>query len=270
MVLFGEGTSSDGNRVLAVPHRADRSGAATRSPKPSTSSGCGSSRSRSPIPRLLGLPLGRHARNRVAWYGDAPLWPHLSWLVARGAIDVVVTWGEPVAYDEASDRKAVARQLERAVRRHTMAALRGKSTMRFRSRPARTAHPRIPFWPERRYDRGMAGAARRNPERWPAVTGCRAKEIERDFGCEIECGGNGLRKLYVKSYGCQMNVYDSASYGGPAGAARAMSRPTGPEDADLVILNTCHIREKAAEKVYSELGRVRAAQGRAPRARAGA
>jgi tRNA-2-methylthio-N6-dimethylallyladenosine synthase len=64
------------------------------------------------------------------------------------------------------------------------------------------------------------------------------------------------RKLYVKSYGCQMNVYDShrmADLLAPEGYVET----AGPEDADLIILNTCHIREKAAEKVYSELGRVR-------------
>src|SRR4051794_3822414 len=64
------------------------------------------------------------------------------------------------------------------------------------------------------------------------------------------------RKLYVKSYGCQMNVYDSnrmADLLAPEGYAQTAI----PDDADLIILNTCHIREKAAEKVYSELGRVR-------------
>ncbi len=64
------------------------------------------------------------------------------------------------------------------------------------------------------------------------------------------------RKLYVKSYGCQMNVYDSnrmADLLAPEGYVETST----PEDADLVILNTCHIREKAAEKVYSELGRLR-------------
>jgi tRNA-2-methylthio-N6-dimethylallyladenosine synthase len=64
------------------------------------------------------------------------------------------------------------------------------------------------------------------------------------------------RKLYVKSYGCQMNVYDSnrmADLLAPEGYAETGA----PDDADLIILNTCHIREKAAEKVYSELGRVR-------------
>jgi tRNA-2-methylthio-N6-dimethylallyladenosine synthase len=75
------------------------------------------------------------------------------------------------------------------------------------------------------------------------------------------------KKLYVKSFGCQMNVYDSqrmADTLAPEGYVETAS----PDDADLVILNTCHIREKAAEKVYSELGRVRvmkdaaAAEGR--------
>jgi tRNA-2-methylthio-N6-dimethylallyladenosine synthase len=64
------------------------------------------------------------------------------------------------------------------------------------------------------------------------------------------------KKLYIKTYGCQMNVYDSARMAdvmAPLGYA-----PTeDPAEADLVILNTCHIREKASEKVYSELGRLR-------------
>jgi tRNA-2-methylthio-N6-dimethylallyladenosine synthase len=67
---------------------------------------------------------------------------------------------------------------------------------------------------------------------------------------------NGAKKLYVKSFGCQMNVYDSqrmADTLAPEGYVETAS----PDDADLIILNTCHIREKAAEKVYSELGRVR-------------
>ena len=65
------------------------------------------------------------------------------------------------------------------------------------------------------------------------------------------------RKLYVKSYGCQMNVYDSTRMADTM-AREGYSETTTPDDADLIILNTCHIREKAAEKVYSELGRVRA------------
>ncbi|HZD91504.1 MAG TPA: tRNA (N6-isopentenyl adenosine(37)-C2)-methylthiotransferase MiaB [Pseudolabrys sp.] len=64
------------------------------------------------------------------------------------------------------------------------------------------------------------------------------------------------RKVHVKSFGCQMNVYDSnrmADMLAPAGFAETAD----PGEADLVILNTCHIREKAVEKVYSEIGRIR-------------
>ncbi|MIL09147.1 tRNA (N6-isopentenyl adenosine(37)-C2)-methylthiotransferase MiaB [Salmonella enterica subsp. enterica] len=64
------------------------------------------------------------------------------------------------------------------------------------------------------------------------------------------------KKVFVKTYGCQMNVYDSQRMA-DALAADGYA-PTGTiEDADLVLLNTCHIREKASEKVYSELGRIR-------------
>jgi len=65
-----------------------------------------------------------------------------------------------------------------------------------------------------------------------------------------------LRKLHVKSYGCQMNVYDSHRMIDLL-ARDSYAEIATPDDADLIILNTCHIREKAAEKVYSELGRIR-------------
>ncbi len=67
------------------------------------------------------------------------------------------------------------------------------------------------------------------------------------------------RKLYVKSFGCQMNVYDSQRMADTL-AKEGFIETQDPADADLVILNTCHIREKAAEKVYSELGRLRKAR----------
>lgn len=72
---------------------------------------------------------------------------------------------------------------------------------------------------------------------------------------------SNTRKVHIKTYGCQMNVYDSERM-------LETLRPLGfemtseAEGADLVILNTCHIREKASDKVYSELGRLREAQGR--------
>ena len=64
------------------------------------------------------------------------------------------------------------------------------------------------------------------------------------------------KTLFIKTYGCQMNVYDSERMAA-AMAAADYAEVDAPEDADLVILNTCHIREKAAEKVYSELGRLK-------------
>ena len=67
---------------------------------------------------------------------------------------------------------------------------------------------------------------------------------------------NGPRKVHIKSFGCQMNVYDSQRMADTL-APEGFADTATPEDADLVILNTCHIREKAAEKVYSELGRLR-------------
>ncbi|KAA9008302.1 tRNA (N6-isopentenyl adenosine(37)-C2)-methylthiotransferase MiaB [Histidinibacterium aquaticum] len=62
------------------------------------------------------------------------------------------------------------------------------------------------------------------------------------------------RKLYIKTYGCQMNVYDSERM---AEAMNGYERTEDPAEADMILLNTCHIREKAAEKVYSELGRLK-------------
>ncbi|MDG2521494.1 tRNA (N6-isopentenyl adenosine(37)-C2)-methylthiotransferase MiaB [Caulobacter segnis] len=73
--------------------------------------------------------------------------------------------------------------------------------------------------------------------------------------------GAPLKRLFIKTYGCQMNVYDSERMAD-------VLRPLGygmvnePEGADLVVLNTCHIREKATEKVYSELGQIKLMKNR--------
>ena len=64
------------------------------------------------------------------------------------------------------------------------------------------------------------------------------------------------KKLHIKTYGCQMNVYDSERMAEAMGAAGYVSTDV-PEEADVILLNTCHIREKAAEKVYSDLGRLK-------------
>ncbi|WP_223429013.1 tRNA (N6-isopentenyl adenosine(37)-C2)-methylthiotransferase MiaB [Tateyamaria pelophila] len=64
------------------------------------------------------------------------------------------------------------------------------------------------------------------------------------------------KKLFIKTYGCQMNVYDSERMSEALGGQGYVETKT-PDDADMILLNTCHIREKAAEKVYSELGRLK-------------
>ena len=76
---------------------------------------------------------------------------------------------------------------------------------------------------------------------------------------------NGPRKVYIKSFGCQMNVYDSHRMADTL-APEGFAETARVEDADLVILNTCHIREKAADKVYSELGRIRVLKEQAAQA----
>ena len=69
------------------------------------------------------------------------------------------------------------------------------------------------------------------------------------------------KKLYIKTYGCQMNVYDSERM---AEALEGYEQTNTPDDADMILLNTCHIREKAAEKVYSELGRFKGLKAEKP------
>ena len=77
-------------------------------------------------------------------------------------------------------------------------------------------------------------------------------KLDKDEGVPKDIN---IKSVYIKTYGCQMNVYDSErmiELLKPHGFDCAAS----PENADLVILNTCHIREKASEKVHSELGRI--------------
>lgn len=71
------------------------------------------------------------------------------------------------------------------------------------------------------------------------------------------------KKLFIKTYGCQMNVYDSERIS-DALAPKGYSVTQNEADADLILLNTCHIREKAAEKIYSELGRMKTLKHKKP------
>jgi len=124
VVLFGEGTSNDGNRVLAF--RSALIGAARDALAEAEHTGRVWIQPLSvAYTDMLGMPFGRRHRPLIAWYGDLDLVPHLTHVLRRGAIDVTVTWGTPVPYDETSNRKEVARDLEQAVRRMTTLALRG-------------------------------------------------------------------------------------------------------------------------------------------------
>lgn len=123
VVLFAEGTSSDGIHVL--PFRSSLVGAVHHA------IGDGTHHSHVTVqPMSLayvgfgGVPMGRSLRQRVAWYGDVELIPHLLHVLSSGAVDVTVSWGEAIAYDMSADRKAIARDAERSVRRMTAAALR--------------------------------------------------------------------------------------------------------------------------------------------------
>jgi lyso-ornithine lipid O-acyltransferase len=123
VVLFAEGTSSDGIRVL--PFRSSLVGAVRDALGADTGHTHVTVQPMSlAYISLSGLPMGRGLRERVAWYGDAELIPHLLSVLASGAIDVTVSWGEAVAYDMGADRKAITRDAERSVRRMTAAALR--------------------------------------------------------------------------------------------------------------------------------------------------
>jgi lyso-ornithine lipid O-acyltransferase len=124
VVLFAEGTSSDGNRVL--PFRTALIGAAREllavhnhiadrvTIQPLSVAYVG----------WQGLPLDRRQRTAVSWYGTVELVPHLVNIVRSGAIDVVLTWGEPVTYDDNTDRKVLAKAMEVAVRQLTTTSLR--------------------------------------------------------------------------------------------------------------------------------------------------
>ena len=72
-------------------------------------------------------------------------------------------------------------------------------------------------------------------------------------------------KLYLRTYGCQMNEYDSEKISGVLGAAEGLGPAEAPEDADVIVFNTCSVREKAQEKVFADLGRVRALKAANPR-----
>ncbi len=72
------------------------------------------------------------------------------------------------------------------------------------------------------------------------------------------------QKLYIRTFGCQMNEYDSAKMADVLAAADGLALTDRPEDADVILFNTCSVREKAAERVFHDLGRVRALKADKP------
>ena len=122
IVLFAEGTSSDGNHVL--PFRSALIGAAQRA------IGDGEAATVQPVAisyrRMLGLPLGRQHRPRIAWYGGTDLLPHLRRVLSDGGIDVDVVFGPPRMLAPGDDRKAAAHEAGRLVRRLVAALNAGR------------------------------------------------------------------------------------------------------------------------------------------------
>src|SRR4051794_25638340 len=66
-----------------------------------------------------------------------------------------------------------------------------------------------------------------------------------------------MSKLYLRTFGCQMNEYDSEKIADVLRVAHGTERTVRPEDADVIVFNTCSVREKAQEKVFADLGRVK-------------
>jgi 1-acyl-sn-glycerol-3-phosphate acyltransferase len=137
VVLFAEGTSSDGNRVL--PFRSALLGAVEMAAKSA------------PEPILIqpmavtytsqqGLPMARRDRPLAAWYGDMDFMPHIKEFIRTAVVDVTVAYGDPVVADGTLDRKELTARLERASRAMMVHALRvGQSSDSFRVKPEAAA-----------------------------------------------------------------------------------------------------------------------------------
>src|SRR3954463_848661 len=70
------------------------------------------------------------------------------------------------------------------------------------------------------------------------------------------------KKVFIKTFGCQMNEYDSDKMADVLAAAEGYEKTADPADADLILFNTCSVREKAQEKVFADLGRVKPLKAR--------
>ena len=249
VVLFAEGTSSDGNRVL--PFRSALVGAVQRSRLAASAAASSFSRCRSATPACTA---SRWAASTARWSPGMAISTSCRTsrrLIARGAVDAVVSYRR-------TGRGRQRRPTARRWRKRWKATVRGaRPPRRLRGRArARCGHvlksvmksTTMDHWDKARSDRldwshGFAIRAAIEQQAQP-------------------------RKVHVKSFGCQMNVYDSHRMADTLGAGGLQRDRRSRRDADLVILNTCHIREKAADKVYSEIGRIREMKEDAARHRA--
>ena len=114
IVLFAEGTTGDGTRLL--PFRSSLVGAARAALTEPGLERIHLQPLAVSYVRRNGLPVTRRERPEIAWYGDMELAPHLGLFLKGGPLDAVVTWGEPIAFDPASDRKTATAEAEAAVR----------------------------------------------------------------------------------------------------------------------------------------------------------
>jgi len=144
VVLFAEGTTGDGNRVL--PFRSALIGAAEAAAGTTVATV-------QPVAisyvRTQGIPVGRSDRPAIAWYGDMDFVAHFRRIISRGAVDVVVRFGEPIPFGPGSDRKRVAEQCFEAVRRMIEDTRTGRS---------QNLHPGPVFSPSPKGAKGTEGA----------------------------------------------------------------------------------------------------------------
>jgi 1-acyl-sn-glycerol-3-phosphate acyltransferase len=124
VVLFAEGTSSDGNRVL--PFRSALLGAVEMAARHGGVPGLMIQPMAVAYTTNLGIPMGHQRRPCAAWYGDLDFMPHIRTLIADTALDAVISFGEPVAADAGLTRKAMTQALEQETRRMMAETLRGK------------------------------------------------------------------------------------------------------------------------------------------------
>ena len=123
VVLFAEGTSSDGNRVL--PFRSALIGA-VREAAARAEGGMLIQPMSICYTALSGIPMGRQHRPLIAWYGDTDFMPHIKAFLPRAAVDVTISYGEPIAADATTNRKVLAKEVESAVRSLVNTTLLGR------------------------------------------------------------------------------------------------------------------------------------------------